>query len=269
VNLFGWFLTGWFFSGLWRAEVGPEVTRNIQLINEAIRRSTLLELSEDGHKVRRIEAVPENLTKRSSISTVLAIRVSESDAEIEKLSSIFKKFGKIEQMRVIPPEKKLPSYLLGYATQVPELGRDLCAIIEYEESLAAMAACKAFHHSRTEAGMCVALLGPRIKRSLYGNRRISNGSLSCQSSVISSLDVSLEECVISSENITDTDSGFHQTEGRDRIPSGQSTEGTSGSSLPVETKTSTPVASGQASPLAAQRGRTARHGSLHDSGDSS
>ena len=45
-------------------------------------------------------------------------------------------------------------------------------------------------------------------------RRNSNGSISCQSSVISSsLDVSLEECVISSnDNITDTDSGFHQTQ---------------------------------------------------------
>ena len=44
-------------------------------------------------------------------------------------------------------------------------------------------------------------------------RRNSNGSISCQSSVISSsLDVSLEECVISADNITDTDSGFHQTQ---------------------------------------------------------
>ena len=30
--------------------------------------------------------------------------------------------------------------------------------------------------------------------------------------ISSSLDVSLEECVISADNITDTDSGFHQTQ---------------------------------------------------------
>jgi hypothetical protein len=217
------------------------VTRNVQLINEAMRRSTLLELHEDGQKVRRNESLPESLTKRGAISTILAIRVSEQDAEIDRLSSIFKIYGKIQQMRVVPPEKKLPAYLLGYATQVPELGRDICAIIEFESDLAAMAACKAFHHSRAsnEAGMRVALLGPRIKRSLYGNRRNSNGSLSCQSSVISSLDVSLEECVISSENITDTDSGFHQTD-RERIPSGSGSDTTPEAKEDPST-TSTPV----------------------------
>lgn len=193
------------------------LTRNIQLIIEALRRSTVLEVSDDGHKVRRLEPLPASLTKPKAISTILAIRVPEEDAEIDRLSAMFKCYGKIQQMRVVLPEKKLPAYLLGYATQVPELGREICAIIEFESDESAMAACKAFHHqvrSESQSRMRVALLGPRIKRSLYGPRRNSNGSISCQSSVISSsLDVSLEECVISSnDNITDTDSGFHQTQ---------------------------------------------------------
>ena len=68
-------------------------------------------------------------------------------------------------------------------------------------------------------------------------RRNSNGSLSCQSSVISSLDVSLEECVIT--DTTDTDSGIFnprhsgshgglpsQSSPRLRVPSGSSESNT-------------------------------------------
>merc|ERR1719454_2675759 len=112
-------------------------------------------------------------------------------------------------MRVVRPDRKLPTYLQsmiqGYATQVPELGKEICAIVEYDSDEAAVAACRHFNSDDVLGGMRVALLGPRIKRNLYGPfRRHSNGSLSCQSSILSSLDVSLEECVIT--DTTDTDS---------------------------------------------------------------
>ena len=68
--------------------------------------------------MRRNESLPESLTKRGAISTILAIRVSEQDAEIDRLSSIFKIYGKIQQMRVVPPEKKLPAYLLVSRTGI-------------------------------------------------------------------------------------------------------------------------------------------------------
>lgn len=45
------------------------------------------------------------------IATVLAICVNEQEAEIDRLSSIFKKFGTIQQMRVVRPDRKLPTYL--------------------------------------------------------------------------------------------------------------------------------------------------------------
>ena len=56
--------------------------------------------------------MPESLTKQKAISTILAIRVPEEDAEIDRLSAMFKCHGKIQQMRVVLPEKKLPAYLL-------------------------------------------------------------------------------------------------------------------------------------------------------------
>lgn len=213
-----------------------KITRNLQVVVEALRNSEMFEVSDDGNKARRKEVLPDALMKPRIIATVLAICVNEQEAEIDRLSSIFKKFGTIQQMRVVRPDRKLPTYLQGYATQVPELGKEICAIVEYDSEEAAMAACRHYHMDNVFSGMRVALLGPRIKRNLYGSlRRNSNGSLSCQSSVISSLDVSLEECVIT--DTTDTDSGIfnprhtngaipNQSSPRLRVPSGSSESNT-------------------------------------------
>lgn len=203
----------------------------LQVVSEALSASDMFEVSEDGHKVRRVIELPESLKQPKIIATILAICISEEEAEIDRLSAIFKEFGSIQQMRVVRPERTLPPYLQGYATQVPELGKEMCAIIEYDSEEAAMNACRHFQMDVLEHNsMRVALLGPRIKRNLYGSVRRSNGS--CQSSVISSLDVSLEECVIT--DTTDTDSGIFnsrqnvldQSPSRVRVLSGSSESNT-------------------------------------------
>ena len=66
--------------------------------------------------MRRKEALPSELSRPKPISTILAIRVPEEDAEIDRLSAMFKCYGKIQQMRVVLPEKKLPAYLLVSST---------------------------------------------------------------------------------------------------------------------------------------------------------
>jgi hypothetical protein len=110
-----------------------------------------------------------------------------------------------------------------------------------------MAACRHYHGGEDDNGnMRVALLGPRIKRNLYGGRRNSNGSLSCQSSVISSLENSMEDCIITDN--TDTDSGIFNPRNRGvpilqsspirkRVPSGSSESNTPKSEDDEENKT--------------------------------
>jgi hypothetical protein len=88
-----------------------KMTRNLSVVTEAIYKSKKLELSEDNSKARRVEALPSNLTRPRVISTVLAIRVKPDEAEIDHLSAKFKHFGPIQQMRVVKPDKKIPSYL--------------------------------------------------------------------------------------------------------------------------------------------------------------
>ena len=55
--------------------------------------------------------LPESLKQPKIIATILAICISEEEAEIDRLSAIFKEFGSIQQMRVVRPERTLPPYL--------------------------------------------------------------------------------------------------------------------------------------------------------------
>ena len=62
-------------------------------------------------QVCRKEPLPETLRAKRAITSVLVINVAEEDAEIERISSLFKEFGRIQQMRIVPPGRKLPVYL--------------------------------------------------------------------------------------------------------------------------------------------------------------
>lgn len=175
---------------------------------DALKESEVFEVSECLTKVRRKEMLPETLREKRAITSVLAINVAEEDAEIERISSLFKEFGRIQQMRIVPPGRKLPVYLHGYATQVPELGQEICAIVEFESEESAKNAVAGFSENDLSQ-MRVALLGPRLRRNLYHvNNDRRSGNSSCQSSIISSLDTSLEECHITDTLGTDTDSGI-------------------------------------------------------------
>ncbi|CAG5103918.1 Oidioi.mRNA.OKI2018_I69.chr1.g1000.t1.cds [Oikopleura dioica] len=185
-----------------------KITRSLQILINALRESEIFEVSECSTKVRRKEPLPETLKAKRSITSVLAINVAEEDAEIERLSSLFKEFGRIQQMRIVPPDRKLPVYLHGYATQVPELGKEICAIVEFENEESAKNAVAGFSENDLSQ-MRVALLGPKLRRNLYHvNHDRRSGTSSCQSSIISSLDTSLEECHITDTIGTDTDSGI-------------------------------------------------------------
>ena len=80
---------------------------------------------------------------------------------------MFAEFGKISLVRVLMPGRQVPCDLRNYATQVPDMGSTLCAIVEYETEQEACFACRDLNNKKYESGMRSALLGPRLRRNLY------------------------------------------------------------------------------------------------------
>merc|ERR1712048_932127 len=65
----------------------------------------------------------------------------------------------------------IPSDLRNYATQVPDIGKSLCAVVDFEQSDAALQAVRCLKEKLVESGMRLALLGPRVRRTLYKQDR--------------------------------------------------------------------------------------------------
>ena len=57
----------------------------------------------------------------------------------------------------------------GYATHIPELGLEICVIVEYATNEQAKLARNNVNTPESLRDMKVAILGPKIKRNLYKN----------------------------------------------------------------------------------------------------
>ena len=66
----------------------------------------------------------------------------------------------------MPANSRINQIVQGYATQVPELGKEICAIVEFENEESAKNAVAGFSENDLSQ-MRVALLGPKLRRNLY------------------------------------------------------------------------------------------------------
>jgi len=60
---------------------------------------------------------------------------------------MFREYGDIGLVRLLRPGKEVPSDLRNYATQVPDIGDSLCAVVDFESSEAALKAVRELKES--------------------------------------------------------------------------------------------------------------------------
>lgn len=143
-----------------------KLTRNWRVTSAALKLSDKLVLSQDGCRVRRLDDLPENLRRCRTMTSVLCIRVPDNWANLETISELFSPFGHITLARILKPGKPIPTDLRNYATQIPDMGRTCCAVVEFSNCDSAHQSCRILR-DRNLHGMRIALLGPRIRRTLY------------------------------------------------------------------------------------------------------
>jgi hypothetical protein len=104
----------------------------------------------------------------------VAIRVPPSFDSVDQITSLFRSYGEIGLVRLLRPGKEVPSDLRNYATQVPDIGDSLCAVVDFEGSDAALKAVRELKEQfSSNTGMRLALLGPRMRRTLYRQDRLA------------------------------------------------------------------------------------------------
>merc|ERR1711990_880006 len=174
-----------------------KLTRDWRSVRFALLQSPNLIVSPEGFRVKRATQLPENLRKPRLLSSVVTIRLTEELSAVDALTSKFSKFGEIGLVRILKPGKDIPSDLRNYATQVPDIGDSLCAVVDFDGSDAALKAVRELKEKYNETGMRLALLGPRMRRTLYRQDRMNgstkgseDGSSTCGESITASSEVS-------------------------------------------------------------------------------
>ncbi|XP_071766789.2 la-related protein 6b [Centroberyx gerrardi] len=151
------------------------LTRDWRVTLAGARCSKLLEVNEEGTKVRRREPLPKWLLCSPTNKLLLAWNLFEKQRGEgraaqglekprvqERVSKVFSIYGNVTSIRILQPGKELPKELQCYAKRHSELGHRLCAVVKFDCLQAARRAhraLKAEEHKTNGKGMCVAPLG--------------------------------------------------------------------------------------------------------------
>lgn len=144
-----------------------KLTRDWRSVRFALQQSPNLIVSPEGFRVKRSTQLPENLRKPRLLSSVVTIRLTEELSSVDAITNMFSKYGEIGLVRILKPGKEIPSDLRNYATQVPDIGKTMCAVVDFEQSESALQAVRLLKDELVEHKMRLALLGPRVRRTLY------------------------------------------------------------------------------------------------------
>ncbi|KAA0707936.1 La-related protein 6 [Triplophysa tibetana] len=160
-----------------------DLTRDWRSTLAAARTSEHLEVNETGTKVRRRTLVPDWLLCIPTSKLLLAWNFLDGVSPVkdgmsgspglehigimEAAMREFSPFGTISSLRILRPGKEIPAELKRYCKKHMELGRKVCAVVEYEYLEGARKAyesLKAEEQMQGGRGICVALLGSRGTR---------------------------------------------------------------------------------------------------------
>ncbi|KAK6294384.1 hypothetical protein J4Q44_G00352140 [Coregonus suidteri] len=183
------------------------LTRDWRTTAYALRHSTILELNDEGRKVRRRSTVPvfasESLPSRMLLLSELqswpelgvAMECGAGDGSeggatqqeqlMKLLLKAFGTYGAIASVRVLKPGKDLPADLKKLSGRYTQLGTEECAIVEYEEVEAAVKANEAVgsEEGTGSLGLKVVLIGTKppkkkVPRSVSVRRELARKSRS-------------------------------------------------------------------------------------------
>lgn len=116
------------------------ITKDWKVVQTEIKYSHLLELNEDGTKIRRVSPVPQidysNLPK-----TVIVTKYPHLPPEEEAIKEEFGRFGTIAKVMILHPSKSIPLDVKSCRSKHPEIGKELCILVEYNTEDAANTAC--------------------------------------------------------------------------------------------------------------------------------
>ncbi|XP_023213239.1 la-related protein 6-like [Centruroides sculpturatus] len=112
------------------------LTRNWQVVAYSLNTSEMLEVNAEGTRVRRKEPLPE-LEQPVCSKSVLACDLPFHKATVEKVGGLFSSCGEIALLQILRPGGNVPENVRKLSCKHPNLLKNVCALIEFENELSA------------------------------------------------------------------------------------------------------------------------------------
>ena len=139
------------------------LTKDWEVVLGAVMCSDLLEINAEKTKIRR-KAPPPQIDMTHVSKTLVATNLSDENTTVAQLEQIFGRYGGIQHVRILQPGKAVPIDVKKYKSCHPDIGKQLCAIVEYDTVEAATTAQQKLDTSQSwRQGMLVGLLDKESK----------------------------------------------------------------------------------------------------------
>ncbi|XP_068213504.1 uncharacterized protein [Palaemon carinicauda] len=111
--------------------------KNRAEVEEAIRMSPLLEMNDEGNKVRRLAPFPACIDEYIPTRMCLMGPLPRDMRNLVTLSDFLSKYGEVASLQVLRPGVNIPESLLSTANNFPQMRDQWCALVEFDEIKAA------------------------------------------------------------------------------------------------------------------------------------
>ncbi len=124
------------------------LTKDWRVVLESVRQSSLLALSEDETKIRRLAPAPQVDYSHAS-RTVIITNYPNDEPNANTIEEQLGRFGEVTLVRILHPGKAIPLDVKPSRSRHTALGKELCILIEYESEEGARVACERFRDQQS------------------------------------------------------------------------------------------------------------------------
>lgn len=124
------------------------ITKDWNIVSQSLKSSKMLELNEDGTKVRRRNPLPLHLDEQTrAFRTILATNINKDESQMDHLADFFGQYGEMFALQLHKPGGRILDEVKQMEVTRPGLSEKICAIVEYEHVYCARQALRTINNN--------------------------------------------------------------------------------------------------------------------------
>jgi len=124
------------------------ITKDWNIVSQSLKESKMLELNEEGNKVRRCNPLPLHLDEQTrAFRTILATNIDKEEACMDHLADFFGQYGEMFALQLHKPGGRILDEVKQMEVTRPGISEKICAIVEYEHVYCARQALRTINNN--------------------------------------------------------------------------------------------------------------------------